>query len=562
MYFEDRSLAPYDGEEPYLFLSYSHKDSEQAAELIRALKERGCRVWYDEGIVPGTEWDNYVARHVEDCAFFLALLSANYVASDNCIDELKFARDLKKQGLLLEMEPAELPPELRMRLRTMHRLGGALLKKPEKLYKAICRTPGISVCREETPKPPKKPGGAGVRRWLSAAAMILLAALGVFFWTRRETPAVSEPEPTEVAVTAEPSPEPTPTATPAPTQTPVPTETPAPTATPGPEELAYIEAETLAAGGKTAAAALALHKLGAYKDAAERSAALWRSAAPRSCVAASFANYVALKTDGSVLLGGTEVDTLRAAKSWKSIVDIAAGSARSNFLIGLRADGTVAAVGNNQYGQCDVSAWTDVIAVSAGAHHTLGLRADGTVVAAGRNNEGQCEVSGWTDIVAVSAGQLYSLGLRADGTVVAAGENDCGQGDVGDWTDIVAVAAGLNHSIGLKADGTVVAVGRNTEAQRYCCDVGDWTGIAAIAADAHHSYGVLADGTVLATGSTPVQSQVVSGWTDVRALAVSGGYLLGVRGDGTVYLGQASYSNPSNNSKLLSWTDVGLPEIE
>lgn len=557
MYFEDRSLAPYDGKEPYLFLSYSHKDSARAAELIRALKERGCRVWYDEGIVPGTEWDNYVARHVEDCAFFLALLSTNYIASDNCIDELKFARDLKKPGLLLETEPAELPPELRMRLRTMHRLGGMLLKKPEKLYKAICGTPGISVCREEPLKPPKKPNGAGGRRWLSAA-LVLLAALGVFLWTRRETSAATELEPTEAAATAESTPAPTP----APTQTSEPTPTPAPTATPSPEELAYAEAEKLEKSGKTAAAALAFYKLGDHKDAAERSTRLWREVAPRSCVAASFTNYVALKTDGSVLLGGTEVDTLRAAKSWKTIVDIATGVARSNFLIGLRADGTVAAVGNNQYGQCDVSVWKDVIAVSAGSQHTLGLRADGTVVAAGRNNEGQCEVSGWTDIVAVSAGSLYSLGLRADGTVVAAGRNDCGQGDVGDWSDIVAVAAGLNHSLGLRADGTVVAAGKNAEAQRYCCDVGEWTDIVAIAADGHHSYGVLADGTVLATGSTPVQSQVVSGWTDVRELAVSSGYLLGVRGDGTVYLGQASYSNPSNNSKILNWTDIGLPEIE
>lgn len=38
------------------------------------------------------------------------------------------------------------------------------------------------------------------------------------------------------------------------------------------------------------------------------------------------------------------------------------------------------------------------MAVSCRKHHTLGLKADGTVTALGRNKEGQCDVSDWTDI--------------------------------------------------------------------------------------------------------------------------------------------------------------------
>ena len=33
MLFEDKRLAPYHGKEPFLFLSYSHKDAEEAAEI-------------------------------------------------------------------------------------------------------------------------------------------------------------------------------------------------------------------------------------------------------------------------------------------------------------------------------------------------------------------------------------------------------------------------------------------------------------------------------------------------------------------------------------------------
>ena len=45
----------------------------------------------------------------------------------------------------------------------------------------------------------------------------------------------------------------------------------------------------------------------------------------------------------------------------------------------LQDDGTVAAFGNNEYGQCNVGGWTNITAISGGFCHTLGLRSDGTV---------------------------------------------------------------------------------------------------------------------------------------------------------------------------------------
>lgn len=72
----------------------------------------------------------------------------------------------------------------------------------------------------------------------------------------------------------------------------------------------------------------------------------------------------------------------------------AAIAAGSSHTIGLKADGTVAAVGWNAHGQCNVSDWRDIVAVAAGCAHTVGLKSDGTVVAVGDNEYGQCEVSG------------------------------------------------------------------------------------------------------------------------------------------------------------------------
>ena len=54
--------------------------------------------------------------------------------------------------------------------------------------------------------------------------------------------------------------------------------------------------------------------------------------------------------------------------------------------------------------------------------NTMGLKANGTVVAVGDNNYGQLNVASWTDIVQVAAGGQSYRRLKSDGTVVAVGE--------------------------------------------------------------------------------------------------------------------------------------------
>jgi len=142
--------------------------------------------------------------------------------------------------------------------------------------------------------------------------------------------------------------------------------------------------------------------------------------------------------------------------------------------VGLKSDGTLLAVGNNDDGQCNIGGWMDIIHVAAGYFHTVGLKNNGGVVAVGNNVLGQCNVGGWTGITQVAAGAAHTVGIKSDGTVVAVGNNVLGQCNVGGWTGITQVAAGDAHTVGLKSDGTVVAVGYNADGR---CNVGGWTGI-------------------------------------------------------------------------------------
>lgn len=107
-------------EEKYIFISYSHKDMDRVLPIIKRLRDFGCRIWYDDGIDPGTEWAENIAGHVRKSSGFLAFVSKNYMESSNCKDELEFARDLDKKRILIYLEEVQLSDGMAMRLNRIH----------------------------------------------------------------------------------------------------------------------------------------------------------------------------------------------------------------------------------------------------------------------------------------------------------------------------------------------------------------------------------------------------------------------------------------------------------
>ena len=232
-----------------------------------------------------------------------------------------------------------------------------------------------------------------------------------------------------------------------------------------------------------------------------------------SFLIADGSNILGLKSDGTVVaVGSNNYNNYGQCdvSDWKDIVAVSTGGWHT---VGLKSDGTVVAVGNNEYGQCNVANWNNIVAVSVGACYTVGLKSDGTVTAVGENEDGQCDVTDWNDIVVVRAECRYTIGLKSDGTVVAVGDNEWGQCDVGSWKDIVAVSIGgddcHNYTIGLKSDGTVAAVGCNEDGQ---CDVTDWDDIVAVSAGIEQTIGLKSDGTVVEVGDNGKCQRSVDGW--------------------------------------------------
>ena len=272
----------------------------------------------------------------------------------------------------------------------------------------------------------------------------------------------------------------------------------------------YNDAIALMDAEKYSEAISAFAELDSYKDAKAQIKAAWDEIAVRDTISTGYYHTVGLKADGTVVAVGYKRDGRCDVAGWKNIVAISAGFEHT---VGLKANGTVLAVGVNDDGKCDVTEWKNIVAISAGSEHTVGLKADGTVVAVGTNEFGQCNVTGWKNIVAISAADNHTVGLKADGTVVAVGQNAYGQCNVTGWKNIVAISADGVHTVGLKADGTVVAVGPNKEGQ---CDVTGWKNIVAISTSHNHTVGLKADGTVVAIGSESDGKCDVTGWKNIK----------------------------------------------
>lgn len=123
----------YTGDEPYVFISYAHKDSEFVFEEISILHEAGYHIWYDEGIEASNEWPEEIANAVIGCAAFLVFVSPRSTASVNCRNEINLALNENKPFLAVHMEESALPPGLRLRMGDLQAI--LKYKLPQDRYK-------------------------------------------------------------------------------------------------------------------------------------------------------------------------------------------------------------------------------------------------------------------------------------------------------------------------------------------------------------------------------------------------------------------------------------------
>lgn len=97
-------------------VSYSHDDVACVIPDVERLAAKGINIWLDRSITGGAMWREEIAQHFGDAEVVLAFVSARWVASEYCRQEISFALDQGKPILCVYLEDTQLTPGLQMSL--------------------------------------------------------------------------------------------------------------------------------------------------------------------------------------------------------------------------------------------------------------------------------------------------------------------------------------------------------------------------------------------------------------------------------------------------------------
>lgn len=146
-------VVPYEGNEPYIFLSYCHKDQARVYPIFEQLALDGYRVWYDNGNHVGDDWLTNIEEFLDRSKVVVAFFSEASSLSNNCKSEVTYAIKSNKKVLPILLGTDDLPKGMRMLLSYLHYLKAADYSSDRallsKLYEAEelkeCRGPGVQL---------------------------------------------------------------------------------------------------------------------------------------------------------------------------------------------------------------------------------------------------------------------------------------------------------------------------------------------------------------------------------------------------------------------------------
>lgn len=175
-------LKPYQGNEPYLFISYAHADEQAVGSVLEHLEQNGVRFWYDDGIEAGSEWPEYIAQRLASANMMIAFVSNAYAVSDNCRKEMHYAVSNKIKTINVFLEDADLTPGMTLQIGNIFALMKYRMEEREfydRLDQAL-QIPGETGQDEKSgKKAARKSGKANHRKDKKTVRNLLIAGLGI-----------------------------------------------------------------------------------------------------------------------------------------------------------------------------------------------------------------------------------------------------------------------------------------------------------------------------------------------------------------------------------------------
>lgn len=137
----------YRGHDPYIFISYAHADSQRVYPLLQGLQSRGLRVWYDEGLEVGSHWDEAISQHLSGCTCVICFVTTAFLMSENCLDEIHFAKELGKDPMIVYLDDLTLPLPFQFRYGRLHALRLSQSGSVDMLLEELSRSEALQRCR-------------------------------------------------------------------------------------------------------------------------------------------------------------------------------------------------------------------------------------------------------------------------------------------------------------------------------------------------------------------------------------------------------------------------------
>jgi len=106
-----RPPQPYRGDAPYVFVSYARDDVDRVVPILRELAELGFRLWWDEGIPGGVEWQRYLAGRIEKSQAVLLFVTSRAIQSGYVTDEIRTGFQSGKPFLSIRLDLARFGAE-------------------------------------------------------------------------------------------------------------------------------------------------------------------------------------------------------------------------------------------------------------------------------------------------------------------------------------------------------------------------------------------------------------------------------------------------------------------
>lgn len=145
------------GKEPYIFISYAHRDSEIVLATIEKMEAEGFRIWYDSGIEAGTEWPQYIAEQLAGASCVMIFMSPNSAESHNCRNEINLAHELKKELFVVHLEDFEMPLGLRLQLNLSQAIFRPRFKQDSDFIAEVIKARIIQPYRNQPVEVPETP---------------------------------------------------------------------------------------------------------------------------------------------------------------------------------------------------------------------------------------------------------------------------------------------------------------------------------------------------------------------------------------------------------------------